>query len=356
MYQDSPLRCIFIGVKPRSRGSNLLHLLSKHFPNYLPVAFVDASVEFAKEQVQIETTEKQGGWKTLPALGQGEWERMACFGSLEEALGKVQADAAIINSPAKFHGEQIRACLEAGLHVFVAKPMTYDLNEAENLVQLAEEKKLCLVVDQQSQFTLTERTMAEWLRSQKYGRVDFVDFSIHRYRPEMRAFTGDDPFIWEQGVHSFNSLIAMLGVPAVTVSARQGKPKWSVYNGPTTSMGTIEFEGGILCNFLGTFESRAFTIETRVECERASVRLVAQNTFVKHLEVAEPGGLFVPVGIADSDENKPAERFNFEAFLTGCRNGGRVANDGRDNLKTLAVIDAFIRAAKSGKRESVRQF
>ncbi len=333
----NPLKCIMVGVI--NRGRFLTDLMTQSPERFTLVAFADKSVEVARAEAD------RLGWASMP-----------CHASLADAIRSVKADAAIITSPARFHSEQIRTCLDAGLHVFVAKPMTYDLDEAEQLVQLAERKKLCLVVDQQQMFTLTERTLAEWVRAKKYGEVGFVEFRIHRYRPNMAAFTGDAPFIWEQGVHSFNSMLAILGRPAVSVSARQIKPRWSAYNGPTVCMAEIEFEGGLLCHYLGTFDSRTLTIEVRVECEQASMRAIAADSWHKRLEVALPGKVFETIKIDDAQDTLPAERFNFDAFYRGCTRGGRVVNDGRDNLRTLAIVAAFIRSSRSGKREAVRQF
>jgi len=333
------LRCIHVGVGAKSRGAWLLDLFPRSADRFAPVAFVDASREIARAEA-----DRRG------------WSSIACFGSLPEALGAVKADAAIITSPARFHGEQIRLCLEAGLHVFVAKPMTYDLDEAVRLVELAERKRLSLVVDQQQRFLLTERTLAEWAKAKRFGELGYVAFQIHRYRPEMLSFTGADPFIWEQGVHSFNSLLAMTGRQAHSVFAHQLKPAWSKYNGPTVSMGVIELDGGVPCEYLGTFDSRAFTMDIRFEYEQAAVRLVAAKSFHKRIEIARPGQAFEPAGIDDGHDQEPAERFNFEAFHRGCMQGGRVVNDGRENLQTLAVVDAFIRSARSGRKEMVRRF
>lgn len=337
--KTTPLRCILVGAI--NRGERMIHLLldfnlAKRFQL---VALVDKATEIA-QGVAV-----QRGWNDMP-----------CFSSVQEAVEKVEADVAILASPARFHGEQIRVCLEAGLHVFVAKPLTYDLAEAEQLVELAEMKKCCLLVDQQSQFLITEKTIAEWMHSKKFGDVLYVDFTLHRHRPNMGAFTSDNPYIWEQGVHSFNSLIAILGRPAVAVYARQYKPGWSVYNGPTACFGEIEFEGGLHVQYLGAFESQSFTYEMRFECSKGAVRAIAAGSFNKHLEVALPGEAFTPVGIQDADEKVPAEIVNFDAFYRGIMEGGRVINDGRDNLRTLAVVDAFIRSSKTGQRELVKQY
>lgn len=334
---STPLRCIYVGVK--NRGSYILDLGIAEPERFQPVALVDATREIAQDEAA------RRGWPDMP-----------CYGSLEETLEHVLADACFITSPARFHGVQIRTALERGLHVFVAKPMTYDLDEALRLVELAEQRGLCLVVDQQQQFSPTERTLAEWVRSKRYGEVGFVSFCIHRYRPHMASFIGANPFLWEQGVHSFNSLIAILDRPAVSVIAHQIKPQWSAYNGDTVSMGVIEFAGGIPCHYLGTFDSRAFTMEIRLDMEEAAVRIVAENTWNKRLEVALPGKTFAPTGIEDTPDSLPWEKYSLENFFRGCVHGGRVTNDGRDNLRTLAIVDAFIRASQSGRRETVRSF
>lgn len=335
----TPLRCILVGTI--NRGERMISLLLNFDPakRFEFVGLVDKTAEIARGIAE------QKGWGNMP-----------CFGSLQEAVEKVEAEAAILASPARFHGEQTRICLEAGLHVFVAKPLTYDLAEAEQLVELAEKKGRCLLVDQQSQFLTTERTLGDWMHSRKYGDVLYVEFSLHRHRPTMGAFTSDNPFIWEQGVHSFNSLIAILGRPAVAVYSRQYRPSWSVYNGPTACFGEIEFEGGLHVHYLGAFESQSFTYEMRFECEKGAVRAIASGSFNKQLEVALPGEAFKSVGIQDADEERPAEMFSFDAFYQGIVKGGRVVNDGRDNLRTLAVVDAFIRSSKTGQRELVKQY
>lgn len=340
----TPLRCIMVGVRNKSRGGMLVHLFRNRPEQFRIVALVDATADIAKESAQ------EYGWDDMP-----------CFGSLEDALDRIQAEACVINSPARFHTDQIETGLQAGLHVFCAKPMTYDLTAAEHLVALAEDKNRCLLIDQQWQFSLTQRTLAQWVRDRKFGLPGFVEMRVHRHRPQMRAFTGDNPFIWEQGVHSFNSLLAILGRPAVSVQSFQTKPSWSEYNGPTVAMGEIEFEGSVPCHYIGTFDSRVMTLELRIEFEQAAVRVWAENSWNNRIEVARPGKNFEPMDIVDEQDKQPNERFNIDHFHEGCqasRTGDipQLVNDGRDNLRTLAVVDAFIRSAHTGCRESVRQY
>jgi len=68
------------------------------------------------------------------------------FKNLGEALRKVTADVAIINTPSELHYEQTKAALGAGLHVLVAKPITNDYEQAVELVKIAKEQGLRLTV------------------------------------------------------------------------------------------------------------------------------------------------------------------------------------------------------------------
>ena len=61
-----------------------------------------------------------------------------------KVLGSIQA--AVIAVPTDLHHEVARACLEKGVHVLVEKPLAATLQEADDLVALASQKRLVLQV------------------------------------------------------------------------------------------------------------------------------------------------------------------------------------------------------------------
>jgi predicted dehydrogenase len=79
-----------------------------------------------------------------------------------ELLGKV--DIVSVCSPARTHGEIVRAFLEAGANVLVEKPIATDLDEADELIALATEKGLVLTVGHQERFVFA-----------RSGLLDFAD-------------------------------------------------------------------------------------------------------------------------------------------------------------------------------------
>jgi predicted dehydrogenase len=82
---------------------------------------------------------------TLGAAAEG----VKAYASPEEMLAAERLDAAVITTPHTQHGAHVRACLEAGLHVMVEKPMTTTAKDARELMALAEKSGKVLAIGYQ---------------------------------------------------------------------------------------------------------------------------------------------------------------------------------------------------------------
>ena len=81
------------------------------------------------------------------------------YSDVAELLSDARPDVVHITTPPQSHFELARFCLENGCHVYVEKPFTLNLKEAEELVGLADEKGLKLTVGHDDQFTHVARRM-----------------------------------------------------------------------------------------------------------------------------------------------------------------------------------------------------
>ena len=63
-----------------------------------------------------------------------------------EYLTDVRMDACFIQSATVAHYKLAKQCLEAGIHVFMDKPLSEELEETTELLSLAEDKNLMLMV------------------------------------------------------------------------------------------------------------------------------------------------------------------------------------------------------------------
>jgi predicted dehydrogenase len=78
----------------------------------------------------------------------------ACFTDLRELLEKTTPDVVHITTPPQTHYPLARECLEAERHVYLEKPFTVTVEEAESLIELAERKKIKITAGHNLQFTL----------------------------------------------------------------------------------------------------------------------------------------------------------------------------------------------------------
>ena len=91
------------------------------------------------------------------------------FTNVVEMLDRGQPEVVHITTPPESHFEIARLCLEHGCHIYVEKPFTVRVSEAESLLRLAEKKGLRLTVGHNYQFTHVARRMRALVESGYLG-------------------------------------------------------------------------------------------------------------------------------------------------------------------------------------------
>jgi len=92
-----------------------------------------------------------------------------CFTEVEDLLKSCRPDVVHITTPPQSHFEIAKQCLDKNIHVYVEKPFTLWTGEAEELVAIAEGKKLKLTVGHDDQFSHVARRMRERVKSGYLG-------------------------------------------------------------------------------------------------------------------------------------------------------------------------------------------
>jgi predicted dehydrogenase/nucleoside-diphosphate-sugar epimerase len=142
------------------------------------------------------------------------------YGSLEEMLVAEKLDAVHILTPPDRHFEAARAVLEAGVNVFLEKPMCAAAADCDALVRLAEERGLRLGVGHNFLFAEVYEQLRRDVKSGVLGLID--DVTITWRRPLPQAMHG--PFdTWmlrdprnisiEVGSHSVAHMLDLVGDP-----------------------------------------------------------------------------------------------------------------------------------------------
>src|SRR5439155_8327165 len=93
---------------------------------------------------------------------------------LEDILALKDLDAVIVSSTPNVHHVQAKAALERGLHVLIEKPMTFTADEARELVEIAAQRKLQLLISCPWHFTAHGIEARRLIHSGALGKIKLI--------------------------------------------------------------------------------------------------------------------------------------------------------------------------------------
>jgi predicted dehydrogenase/nucleoside-diphosphate-sugar epimerase len=142
------------------------------------------------------------------------------YGSLEEMLAAEKLDAVHILTPPDRHFEAARTVLEAGVNVFLEKPMCASASDCDELVRLVEQRGLRLGVGHNFLFAEIYEQLRRDVMSGVFGQIDDVTITWHRPLPQATHGPFDtwmlrDPrnIMIEVGSHSVAHMLDLVGEP-----------------------------------------------------------------------------------------------------------------------------------------------
>jgi len=117
-----------------------------------------------------------------------------------EVMSSADIDAVAIVTPVWTHFELAKAALENGKHVFVEKPFTSCVSQAEELINLAQQKNLKIMVDHTFLFTGAVRRIRQLLEENALGKLYYYDST----RVNLGLFQHDVNVIWDLAPHDLS--------------------------------------------------------------------------------------------------------------------------------------------------------
>ena len=195
------------------------------------VAVCDTSLERAEEMAKKYSTSSETDYKSL--------------------VSKV--DAVLIASPTPSHFEIAQFFLENGKHVFIEKPITQTVKEAEKLCDLAKKSNLVLQVGH------VERFNPALLSAQKKLKEPLF-IECHRLAP-FKPRSTDVDVVLDLMIHDLDVIMTLVNSPVTFVSA-VGTPVITPY--VDIANARLEFESGAVANITASRVSQRSERKFRV--------------------------------------------------------------------------------------------
>lgn len=142
------------------------------------------------------------------------------FNSLESFLeSKLSVDVINIASPNFLHAPQAKKVLENNINVLIEKPMTLNIHDAEELIHIAEERKLKIFTVMQNRYSPPAQWLKNIVSNDILGKVYMVQMNCFWNRDE-RYYTkdswhgklaSDGGVLYTQFSHFIDTLYWLLG-------------------------------------------------------------------------------------------------------------------------------------------------
>ena len=91
-----------------------------------------------------------------------------------QVLDDPQIDGVVVSTPASYHYEMAREALLAGKHVFVEKPLALQVDEGKELVKLARERVLVLMVGHILQYHPAIERLKGLIEKGELGKIQYI--------------------------------------------------------------------------------------------------------------------------------------------------------------------------------------
>lgn len=272
----------------------------------------------------------------------------------DDLLGDSCLQGIVIATTAPTHYALARAALLAGKDVYVEKPLTLGVEEAEDLIRIADDRSRVLMVGHLLEYHPVVARLRQMIESQDLGDI----YYIYNQRVNLGTVRGDENALWNFAPHDISSILYLLAQEPTDVSARG---QCYLQDGiEDVVFLTLNFNGKRMAHvhvsWLDPHKIRKMTI---VGSRKMAVFDDVEGT--EKLRIYDKGAT------ASSDYNSFAEYITLRFgditiphlkfgeplqlecahFLECVRNRKRPVSDGWDGLRVIKVLDAAQRSLRN---------
>ncbi len=264
----------------------------------------------------------------------------------DSILTSPEIDAVAVITPVSTHFQLAKRALENGKHVFVEKPFTATVAQAEELINLAEKKNLTIMVDHTFIFTGAVRKIKQLIDEKVLGDLYYYD----SVRVNLGLFQRDVNVIWDLAPHDFAVMDYLLDEEPAAVTACG---KAHVNGMEDTAYVTVHFNNNMIAHFnvnwLSPVKVRTTLIggekkmlvwndlepDEKIKIYDKGVEIRNKEAEYKMLVNYRSGDMHAP-----RVEQVEALRIEAEYFVHCIKENETPINDGHAGLRVVRMLDA----------------
>jgi predicted dehydrogenase len=284
----------------------------------------------------------------------GQYPGLRTTADYGELLGDSEVEAVIVTAPTPAHYELAKAALLTGRHVFVEKPIALAVDEAEDLVALAEARGRVLMVGHLLMYHPAVARLKQMMDGGELGEV----YYLYASRLNLGQVRRSENAMWSLAPHDISVALYLLGEEPEAVAA-QGLT-YLQPGIPDTVFLTLRFSSGraahVHVSWLDPHKVRRITVvgsqkmavfddvdsTEKLRIYDKGVQRPAYDSYGDSLSLR-----FGDISIPRVDMREPL-RLECQHFIDCIVNGQTPLSDGRNGVQVLRVLEAGQRSLERG--------
>ena len=261
-------------------------------------------------------------------------------------------DAIAVVTPVSTHFELAKAALENGKHIFVEKPFTANSAQAEELIELAERKKLTIMVDHTFIYTGAVRKMKELVDDGTLGALYYYD----SMRVNLGLFQHDVNVVWDLAPHDLAIMDYIIKEkPQAIVTTGENHFTEHAYVAYTTIYFDNHIIGHLNVNWLSPVKVRTTLLggekkmlvwndlnaDEKIKVYDKGVKTESRTGVYDLLVGYRSGDMWAP-----KIEQKEALKLEAECFVDCVVNGKIPVNDGHAGYRVVKMLESSDQSLK----------
>jgi len=277
--------------------------------------------------------------------------------ALNDVLARKDIAAVAVATPAETHFTIAREALLAGKHVYVEKPLVLLESQAAELIDLAREQELTLMVGHLLQYHPAFVRLKELAALGEMGRINY----IYSHRLNLGKIRREENILWSFAPHDVSMILALAGEEPESVLATGGNYLHRKIADVTTTH--LEFPSGLKAHIFVSWlhpvkEQKLVVVGERKMAVFDDTRTWSENLLVYPHEIKWQNYVPVPssatpecISVAEVEPLK----VECEHFLRCIMTGEAPVTDGSEGLRVLKVLNASQRSLNAyGKKIDIK--
>jgi len=273
---------------------------------------------------------------------------LRAYTNVSQMLDTEKPDLVSLSLPNQEHFEATMQVIKSGYPLFVEKPLTFDLSEADQLLAEAEKRGLFFAINFNHRYARPLRLARDAIQK---GRLGDLTHAIWRFGGEANVSPHPYANLIETQCHGFDQLEELCGAIDSVMAEMTDKTG----GGYRTMAFALRFASGAIGSMTGTYDSYyAYRDTHRLEINGTRGRLVVEDT-VQRFCFQEAGSETAEVWQAGyfNDFDREFHRtfdVHLDAVLEAFKRGDQPPVHARAGRRALQLAWAAVESFESGKR------